>query len=470
MRAPSLTILTVSLFCNIIFAQNLSKKALEKDLLFLQRAMEKGHPNLLNHSIQLAPKVKELTENQPDSIYYKDYLLAIRKLLYEVGCIHTAYHSWPNMEAKLRKTQKVFPVQVFVKDSGLFVRKVPDSLKNKVKVGYEIIDINGQKAEDIYSKMKYFRAVDGHGFHFSNQIVNRQFGSLYGTMIAQDSVFEVTTRSVEGELTKSILYGIKPKFSTKTNIKQPKLIFKKRQEQFSLISDSVGLLRISGFKFQRFNSFHYDVFKYLKDHRIPNLIVDLKDNLGGSLHQAESLIAYTIPKSTFYSKIRPRNNLKPYLKGNEKLKFYLSYLYFDIFKFWMKKKEPDGIVFKTKIKPKGPMYTGKIYVLANALTGSAASFAASYLKNKADATVIGSLTGGGELENNGGAYPNLKLPASGIKITSATYHFKYDIKGNNPNGIYPDHEIRYNLDTFDEENLELKKALELILASGTKKK
>ncbi len=47
-------------------------------------------------------------------------------------------------------------------------------------------------------------------------------------------------------------------------------------------------------------------------------------------------------------------------------------------------------------------------------------------------------------------------------IKTAVYLVRYDVKGNNANGIIPDHIINYDVNTYNTRDLELEKVLQLI--------
>jgi hypothetical protein len=75
--------------------------------------------------------------------------------------------------------------------------------------------------------------------------------------------------------------------------------------------------------------------------------------------------------------------------------------------------------------------------------------ATSFLKNRGNAIVIGTETGGNEAGNCGGGYPKLTLPKSGFKIRFPLYHLRYDIgKKDIGRGVQPDYPTPYSIEAI----------------------
>jgi C-terminal processing protease CtpA/Prc len=204
------------------------------------------------------------------------------------------------------------------------------------------------------------------------------------------------------------------------------------------------------------------VFAYIKSHGMHHLIIDVRDNLGGSRTNAVELLSYLCHERCQYETIRPKKNLAPYLKGRNKATLGLSYMYYDMGKLFISKRTPDGVTFISKIVPKKNRLPLHTYVLVNGYTASSASLLSSYLRHHAGAVIIGQQTGGGEFSNNGGSFPELVLPNSGLRIKTATYLMRYDMKGQNLNGLVPDQIVHYDVATYNTRDLEIETAWKLI--------
>jgi C-terminal processing protease CtpA/Prc len=339
-------------------------------------------------------------------------------------------------------------------------RNTNDSLQTNIKKGDEILAINTYSAKQIIDVLKYYHTVDGHSFDFNFNLINKYFPLLYAHCIEQSPLFAIQYRNSAAQVQTETLNAMIEK-ELKQPVKNATPLIAGHDEYFSVKNDSIGILTISSFHAVR-KHFYKTVFAYLTRHKINNLVIDVRENLGGSRFNADELIAYLTKEKCKYEMIRPKHNLQAYCKGVNKLNFYLSYLFYDIGMLFESKTTQEGAVFTTNIAPKKNRYTGKTYVLANGYTGSSASQVASYIKHHANAKIIGQQTAGGELSNNGGSFSDIVLPNSRLAISVATYLMRYDIKSDNPNGIVPDYPIIYDINSYKTRDLELEKVFDLI--------
>jgi hypothetical protein len=90
--------------------------------------------------------------------------------------------------------------------------------------------------------------------------------------------------------------------------------------------------------------------------------------------------------------------------------------------------------------------------------------ASSYLKYKADATIIGEETGGNIAGSNAVISGKIKLPHSHIQIFIPMYHLYHDIDiKNEGHGLIPDYPTHYSKDDIlNGVDLDLIKVLELV--------
>lgn len=433
------------------------------DLKFMNEAFMNGYPVNLErpHQIDLSATISKLDSQLPDSVSKMVFENTVRKVLFEVGCIHTSIAGW-SKTGKIGKSQlALFPSNVFCDGNKLlFLDRTNDLLQTSVRSGNEIISINQHTAKEITDILKYYHPVDGQSFDFNLNFINKEFPSLYYKCIDRKSSFVVQYKDSEGVLQTETLPGML-KTNKAKRLNQPKVLIQGNDESFSVIADTIGLLSIKSFH-KKSNKFYENVFTYLERHFINDFVIDVRENLGGSRANTKQLISYLTQSACKYETIRPRNNLRPYLKGRNKFQFLLSYIYYDLGSLFVRKNTAEGVVFTSKIVPKKHGFIKNIYVLVNGFTGSSATLLASYLKHHANAAIIGQQTGGGECSNNGGSYPSLVLPNSGLTIKTAAYLVRYDVKGNNANGIIPDHIINYDVNTYNTRDLELEKVLQLI--------
>ncbi|MEM8892211.1 MAG: S41 family peptidase, partial [Bacteroidota bacterium] len=209
-----------------------------------------------------------------------------------------------------------------------------------------------------------------------------------------------------------------------------------------------------------------------KDKEINHLILDLRNNEGGSEHHQMEFMSYLYGKPfKLYQNI------------------YLSHLDFRPLKEIIIERDPKDLLFNNddeymrKISsnlwinnykysrnlnlqpPKENLFKGKLYVLINGSTFSSAADLAADIRKTTEATFIGEESGGTFEGPTGGNTIVVQLPHSKIMIRiSPNIHVGYMYQ-KHPigRGVLPDYEIEYSIEDYlQRKDLELEKALELI--------
>jgi hypothetical protein len=452
-----LLILTVT----TAYTQVFTKTMLLTDLQYLNTIVTESHPTKVKYSNTnpLDSLISSIQQEAPETFKYRDYELYIRKALMQVQCMHT-YITKP---AKNKQLYYNFPVRLFASNDTLYIAESSlDSVTYQFKKGDIIESINGKSAKEIISNLIQYQPTDGKSTAFGYRLFNYNSQRLMQLFYSADSAFKVNYM----HQTKRISENWSPNLKTLKApiIKQDSalLSIKGNQSVFKLLPNNTGYLQISSFKKKHYKSFYAKVFNVLKEKNCSNLIIDLRDNLGGNRFNATELLSYVINESTSYDIIRPTTKLKKHLKFKERLKFASSFIFYDVMQLHSRSKTENGLVtFKCAINRKSEIFNGKIILLVNGYTGSSSVIVASNIKHHAkNVTLIGEQTAGGESSINGGSYPTLFLPQSKIGIQYATYFFQFDTHVNNRNGLIPNSTICYTYKTFLTTDLELQTALQ----------
>jgi len=164
---------------------------------------------------------------------------------------------------------------------------------------------------------------------------------------------------------------------------------------YGFITDDIGYIRIASFDKDTYEI--YDAISYFLNTK--GLIIDVRDNSGGSSDYADDVISRFIDKNKV-SPLSFRKNMQP-----------SSY----------------------SIRPQNPFYGKPVVVLMNGGTFSSAEGFCKIMENISTVTMIGDTTAGGS------ANPQWYSLPSGTQIrVSTTCYLKYDGKPVEWNGIFPD--------------------------------
>ncbi len=458
-------LLTLPLISLPVQSQQLAKSGLVEDLTFLNEAVRNHPANYqLAEKIHLDSLISEVKRNYPDSISWRLYESKVREAVWEIGCVHTSVSNSP-IRTKEKVQNGFFPLDVFTDGLNLFLCEDSKDTNLLLQRGDQIVSVNGLPVPALMHDLSLYKSPDGRGISYAQQIVNRNFAALYFIYFGASDSFAIEfihegrpmSETIAGK-DKSVLKAKEVKIIAPANLK---VLFTDKEAFFGMLPNNIAYLRINSFK-KKCKPFYRKIFRYLEENPAQNLVIDLRDNLGGSRTNVEVLLSYLINEKTGYRIIRPKDNLGNYLHGKERLKFWASFLYFDVQELFYRKKLDDGVAFRYYVKPRKSIYGDQIYLLINGFSASSSTVTASYLKHHRQAITIGQQTSGGEYMNNGGSYPSLILPQSKIEIRTATYRFEYDFGAGQKGGIVPDYEVVYDVETYLKVDLEMQKVLELV--------
>lgn len=178
-----------------------------------------------------------------------------------------------------------------------------------------------------------------------------------------------------------------------------------------------------------FKDFIWEFVDSLNSSRINHLIIDLRNNPGGNLTLGAQLIYFLTASSGV-------KGLTEYVYTSDLSEHYFTDIYEEL-----NKQDPNGLAKKQLvvteypdslfsdvldsasayyISPNRPVYKGKVFVLSNYRTGSAAALLTTLLQDNEIGTVIGTSVGNNPTGATG--YTPLKLPKTKADISIATFY------------------------------------------------
>ncbi|MEL6143534.1 MAG: S41 family peptidase, partial [Bacteroidota bacterium] len=217
------------------------------------------------------------------------------------------------------------------------------------------------------------------------------------------------------------------------------------------LEDGVGYLRIRSFHpgrirraKQKFKPFFRQVFEELAVTEVENLIIDIRNNGGGSESVFMPLLSYLLDESFLvYSELStnttsiPDHHLYPFDNPAKLEKYAKRRLTKRGDRYW-DLKDPST----KKTEPKQPHFGGKVYVIINEQSYSAAGDFCGVIQQYQRATFVGEETGGNPYLNVAGESLTLVLPHTGIRAEIPILKFVINNdQENTGNGMIPDHRV-----------------------------
>nr|WP_245405039.1 S41 family peptidase [Chryseobacterium sp. SSA4.19] len=205
--------------------------------------------------------------------------------------------------------------------------------------------------------------------------------------------------------------------------------------------------------------FYKKAFRKIKEAKSSYLIIDVRNNYGGSLAEIHNLYSYLSPEP--YVLIKPSE----VVSGTSPLKTnyfwkgsFLEYIFkgltypaFFLAQTFSTYKKDGKFYYRMKAdkesKPNDDVFTGKVFVLMNGGSFSASSILTAKLKNDKNAVLVGEETGGANDGTVAGFYSYQQLPNSkidlpiGLLLVQPNITFTYTKKG-----VLPDVTIKETMD------------------------
>ncbi len=406
--------------------------------------------------------------NEP--LTHREFYIQLKFLINDFQCGHTEVGVSKTYTKVIKKTKRNYSPYFFVPlNNKLYaiatLNKNNDTL---IKKGEEIVAINGYKSDSLIKWCKNFITVDGYNKTGKNYILQYWFNSLYQSLTVRPDTYVVDVLNKNNKL-----YTVKYKSVNLLDI--PELPIKPKQDS-TLIkykraaikykiykNNNYCYFKLGQFSHRKYKKGYRKLFKKIKQNNINNLVLDLRDNGGGSLSNCYRLLSYLLDTTLLQtsSTVVKSYSEPKYTKGW--LSFKITKLYFKIVGKHFNK--GDTNFYAVNIKPrKKNHFNGKLFVLINGSSFSASCLTSAYLKYNKRAVFIGQETSGALEGCNAGVTPYYTLPNTKLKVRIPVFRINHDIiTSKTGRGIMPDYEITYTFkDLISKKDLELGKALELL--------
>lgn len=409
------------------FCQTLQPKQLKEDFDTLRRGLEEAHGGLYRfHSradidMMFTQQRKMLETSMGQYAFYG----RLARVLAYIGDGHMKLDFDP---ARLAAQVKplFFPFQVINDQERTFILTNDTQNDRVIRPGMELLTINGLTVAKIRQKILPCLIGDGYGKSGKAASLQRSFSQNYWLFVDTSSIFNVRTKDAAGKLYTVTVKGLTNaqraanrkqnpvNAETLTHIRQLDGDPNNLSLRFS--ANGTAFLRIHSFTGDRFRQEIDSLFGIVLEKKTRALVLDLRSN-GGGLDEWGAYLATKFAKRSFryFDHIHARVLIPSFADWKEKPPVDLVN--------GMKQDPNGGYLVQPLLnqtvaeqQPATHPYTGKVVVLINGGTFSAASDFCAILRNLVDAIFVGEETGGGYEGNTSGLNVILKLPNSGFKV------------------------------------------------------
>ena len=451
----------------------LSGDEAKEDLSVLIEAFRDCYPSLYDivTDEQLTDFMIKSEEKCKDGISYDDFYLIVRSST-SAELVHDSHISLLT-ENPFRNKQSWMPnLKLLSHEGKLFVGLTQKGYEKYS--GKTVYSVDGEPADSIVSRMRRIcNLFDGKNESIPEETLLRAPNFVYNFDYSKKRASKIVFAD-GSEFTDIWFPANRAAYAPVSDPGKPFLSRYVRSLRepvhFSRLNDSTAYFALGTFELNQLQMETIeDSIKALSI--VPNMVIDVRNNPGGKIEVMERLISFFIEKPTV--------KLNSYKKVNSNSK-YASFAH-------STNHSPDEVMFpeyvafdgkdgyydysssnRTIVPDSLANYPGKIYILTDESSLSAASEFPAYLVRNNRTVTIGRETGTGYHYMTADKFVDVILPNSRIQITIPLIQevFDEEITGRTPagRGLLPDYEVPITYEeiyTSDKDPI-LDKALELI--------
>lgn len=396
--------------------QKFSKQELKEDLIFLFNKLDSTHYNLYhkNSKNEFEKKRNELSNEIKDSMNLFEFYYHILPIYDMLEDAHS-HLIFPFSYTKEYEDQggKFIPLEVEIEEGHIYIKK--NHSPEYIPLYSEIISINDVSSSKIITSLSIL--VNNERKTSEYEYMAHFFDRTLFSLFDFDKHYIIQIKTPSGERHSIELTGVTSDlFNTE---KEPFY-------SFYNIGETIGVIDINLCEERdKFASFCDSVFTVLKENNTPNLIIDVRNNGGGSTFHGDTLFTYiTNKKFSQYGPVKIKNSTMV------NMEFDTTYF------------EEYGSQQETNYtNPK--RFNGDVYMIANQNSFSSATMLAATFKCYDMGTLVGKETGGVQIFFDEPIV--MTMPNTGLRFL-ASYQYRWCACGKSTDqGILPDHETTWNL-------------------------
>lgn len=357
----------------------------------------------------------------------------LNPLMRGIGEGHLSIAQTDGMRCRYRANARTFPLDLLWRDDGVFVTAGYGDAAD-VPAGTKLLSINGEARPALLEEMAQVSPYDGS---IRTGVMRDRAGRGYAVarwlMRGQESGYAVRLRLPDGTVATRYLTPVAVEVRP-AGAPDPSPV-----ATLSWVDADTAYLYVPTFSNKRYRAAGADyratiqgIFDTLAAHGAKNLILDLRDNGGGSEPNESILLSYLIEKPfRKYASVRSRQNRIRITSLSGKL---FEHEIYDADELATVKPAANGDLLRINAPPEGlmtrwerarPVFTGRLVVLAGGYTFSGGAELASMLRATNRGLFVGEEAGGTHGGNTSGYKWDLTLPNSGVEIGIPLLAFRF---------------------------------------------
>jgi hypothetical protein len=426
---------------------------LHEDFALLKRALQTTHPGLNRYVTpqETEHMFAEISARLNRPMTEREFFREVTLLSSVINCGHTRFRRSAAFYGQQDDHASYLPVRLRILGDRAYV--LHDGTKEgSLTPGSEILRINGQAISALIERMMLHLPGDGTIRTGRTKVLEDNFPALYKDLIDQPGDYEVELIDSSGSVKLVRVEPLTPAESDKVGqVRYPELSEPRPAALALEVRSNVAVLTIRSFgnsvkdaSGNDYNTFLDQSFRKIQEKEISNLIVDLRENGGGSDEYGARLFSYLSEQPfEYYDHLGVVVEHVDFLKHtslpqdfNEEIK---------------KRVREDDLGRRVAVghpnlqtqQPIEPGFRGRVIFLIDRGSFSATAEFASVAHNHKRGIFIGEETGGGYHGNTSGMGYLLTLPHTKLRINIPMIKYVSAVSGNPfaSRGIIPDYRV-----------------------------
>jgi C-terminal processing protease CtpA/Prc len=431
---------------------------LQEDFGILRAALEEGHPGLYRYSApaEMDRNFERIAAMITEPMAELEFLRVVGMTLAHVNDGHTRVSGTPAFGRYLRAGRVRLPFKLVFISGRAYLHRNYSKLDDDL-LGAQVISLNGRSMGVIVEDLFTLIPSDGRiqTSKYRRLESTESFGGFFSTMYGWTTEFELELRLADGSTRAVAVSGITSDVLTRRfeeryadlAADQPPIALQYREEIpiLTVRTFGGGAYTQAGIDY---GEFLRDAFEGFAERGVEDLIIDVRNNGGGSDAYGKMLFAYFADSAFDYYAALELNDYRfdfqrytnmpdrEFPESQRRLNDHGTY----------------DVLGHPNLGPQQPLepgYRGRLWVLQNGGSFSATGEFTSVLHhNYPDAVFVGEESGAGYYGNVSGASVRLVLPNTGVRVNLPLMKYSSAVAGYSPadRGLIPDVEFEPSIE------------------------
>jgi len=374
----------------------------------------------------------------------------VAPLMSGIGEGHLAVYPSRAAVQRESRTASVLPLDLHWSTEGVFVRAAYGEAAD-IPPGSELLDIDGEGYEPLLAELMAMTPHDGDiRTGPMRDAAGGRYAVLRQRLRGDEPTFDLRYQTPDGRVVRRTVAA----FPLADHPDEPDP--ERTVATLEWLEPGLAYLRVPTFSNRVYREAHADfrdtmrrLFEELRRGRAERLILDLRENGGGSEPNEAVLFSYLVAQPMRrYAAVEARaQDLEVASRSGQ----VFAHRVFDEDEMNFQRRLPDGRLTRLNVPPEGlmshwapsdPVFEGRLAVLAGGYTFSGGAELASMLRHARRGVFVGEEVGGAHEGNTSGYQWEVALPNSGVRLLVPLLQFRFDWPGLPRNrGVQPDCDV-----------------------------